>query len=54
MGCQYGQGYLYSKPVDALSATQLLAGPPPWSELRTSIYYDRLADVRTIKTDLEM
>lgn len=54
MGCQYGQGYLYSKPIDALSAGELLAGPPPWSEIGTYIHYDQLADVRTIKADLEM
>lgn len=54
MGCQYGQGYLFSKPVDALSAGDLLAIEPPWSEFQTSASHHHLADVRVIKTSLEM
>ena len=54
MGCQYGQGYLFSKPVDTMSAEQLLSGGSPWSEIQTSVFHDHLADVRTIKTGLEM
>ncbi|MBK8465167.1 MAG: EAL domain-containing protein [Chloracidobacterium sp.] len=54
LGCQYGQGYLFSKPVDATSAGQLLAGGSPWSEIQTSVFHDHLADVTMIKTGLEM
>jgi EAL domain-containing protein (putative c-di-GMP-specific phosphodiesterase class I) len=28
MGCQFGQGYLLSRPVDAQRATGVLAGNP--------------------------
>ena len=54
MGCQFGQGYLYSKPIDAMSAGQLLASDSPWSEFQTAVFHDHLADVRTIKASLEM
>ncbi len=30
MNCDYGQGYFFSKPVDALSATELLREEPVW------------------------
>ncbi|MBT3220362.1 MAG: EAL domain-containing protein, partial [Proteobacteria bacterium] len=30
MGCQYAQGYLFSRPVDEKSASLLLAKPPHW------------------------
>lgn len=29
MGCDFGQGYVFSKPVDAETATGLLRTPPP-------------------------
>ena len=54
MGCQFGQGYLYSKPIDALSAGQLLASDSPWSEFQTGFFHAHLSDVRTIKACLEM
>lgn len=31
IGCQYGQGYLFSKPVDTISASLLLESGSPWS-----------------------
>jgi EAL domain-containing protein (putative c-di-GMP-specific phosphodiesterase class I) len=31
MGCAYGQGYLFSPPVDVAEAEKLLAHPPKWS-----------------------
>ncbi len=30
IGCKYGQGYLFSKPVDKLSAEELLKTDTPW------------------------
>ena len=30
VGCQYGQGYLFSKPIDAVSAEQLIKSDSPW------------------------
>ncbi len=30
LGCDYGQGYLFSRPVPAEAATELLANPPVW------------------------
>ena len=36
VGCQYGQGYLFSKPVDAETAAQLLSIPTPWRDYRFS------------------
>lgn len=30
MGCDYAQGYFFSKPVDGEAATQLLAASPQW------------------------
>lgn len=36
IGCQYGQGYLFSKPVDADSAEALLSIPAPWRDYRFS------------------
>lgn len=28
--CEYGQGYFFSKPIDSLSATMLVATKPEW------------------------
>ena len=33
IGCQYGQGYLFSKPVDPLSAESLLESVAPWGNI---------------------
>lgn len=30
MGCEYGQGYFFSKPVDAIAAERLLTTTPHW------------------------
>jgi diguanylate cyclase (GGDEF)-like protein len=30
LGCEYSQGYLFSKPLDAQAARQLIAQPPCW------------------------
>src|SRR6266446_348738 len=32
LNCQYGQGYLFSRPVDAASVTQWIARRPHWQE----------------------
>lgn len=36
VGCQYGQGYLFSKPVDAATAEELLGIPTPWRDYKFS------------------
>lgn len=36
IGCHYGQGYLFSKPVDAKTAEQLLSIPTPWRDYKFS------------------
>ena len=28
--CEYGQGYFFSKPLDAAAAEALIASTPPW------------------------
>ena len=33
MRCRYGQGYLFSRPVDRLAAAALLGGVPPWGKV---------------------
>ncbi|HEY9651277.1 MAG TPA: EAL domain-containing protein, partial [Coleofasciculaceae cyanobacterium] len=30
LGCEFGQGYLFSKPIDAASAEALIATQPQW------------------------
>ena len=30
IGCEYGQGYLFSQPVDTENATALLGATPEW------------------------
>jgi EAL domain-containing protein (putative c-di-GMP-specific phosphodiesterase class I) len=30
LGCEYGQGYLFSQPVDVETATALLTAAPQW------------------------
>jgi EAL domain-containing protein (putative c-di-GMP-specific phosphodiesterase class I) len=30
LGCEYGQGYFFSKPLPAAAALALLASPPQW------------------------
>lgn len=36
IGCQFGQGYLFSKPVDAETAQTLLNIPAPWRDYKFS------------------
>lgn len=36
IGCQFGQGYLFSKPVDAETAETLLNIPTPWRDYKFS------------------
>jgi diguanylate cyclase (GGDEF)-like protein/PAS domain S-box-containing protein len=33
IGCRFGQGYLFSKPVDPISADQLLSAELPWRDI---------------------
>ena len=33
IGCQFGQGYLFSKPIDPISVDQLLSVDPPWRDI---------------------
>nr|WP_290225195.1 EAL domain-containing protein [Trichocoleus desertorum] len=33
LGCDFGQGYLFSKPVAVEQATELIASAPPWLDL---------------------
>ncbi len=32
LGCQFGQGYFFSRPLTALAASAMLAEPPDWME----------------------
>jgi EAL domain-containing protein (putative c-di-GMP-specific phosphodiesterase class I) len=34
LNCDFGQGYLFSKPLTAQQATELLAATPPWLDLK--------------------
>ena len=35
MQCEYGQGYLFAKPLSPLAVEALLAGPEPWADKLT-------------------
>ena len=37
MGCELVQGYLFSKPVDAETATGYLRDDPPWTKIYESL-----------------
>jgi diguanylate cyclase (GGDEF)-like protein/PAS domain S-box-containing protein len=45
LGCGFGQGYLFSRPVDRETARDLLMEPPPWSGL----FPDALRPLPTIE-----
>ena len=32
LGCQFGQGYFFSRPLAALAASAMLEEPPDWLE----------------------
>jgi EAL domain-containing protein (putative c-di-GMP-specific phosphodiesterase class I) len=36
-GCEYGQGFYFSKPIDGESASELLSSPQPWGQLSDPI-----------------
>ncbi|MFZ1700845.1 MAG: EAL domain-containing protein [Pyrinomonadaceae bacterium] len=44
-GCRYGQGFLFSKPVDALSAIVLLCEPPSWELPGAPVPYIDLSSI---------
>src|SRR5262249_17620830 len=42
LGCQYGQGYLFSRPLTGDAASDMLLGSPSWYELSGSVLHDCL------------
>lgn len=54
IGCQYGQGYLFSKPLDALSAEKLLGVDSPWNETIGGLIGEQTFDVKISESPYEM
>ncbi len=50
LGCQYGQGYLFSRPLDSEAAGQLLARAPSWFGSASTVM-DRVATNRMEPND---
>lgn len=51
-GCKYGQGFLFSKPTDAIAAGELLKTPPPW--LRTGSSPIPYIDGETVQAETSL
>ena len=54
IGCQYGQGYLFSKPIDALSAEKLLRIDSPWHETIADLIGEQTFDIGISESTYEM
>jgi diguanylate cyclase (GGDEF)-like protein/PAS domain S-box-containing protein len=54
IGCQYGQGFLFSKPIDALSAEQLLGIDSSWHEMIGNLIGEQTFDIGISESTYEM
>ena len=54
VGCQYGQGFLFSKPLDAISVEQMLSVPRQWHDLEFQPMVDYTFNSRIIESVFEM